>query len=55
MHRSETFNLFPGGALAQTQTERHRRLALATGFGSQAVWNRSNRHAGVRGWAGSDG
>jgi len=41
----------PVGALAQTQTERHRRLALATGFGSQAVWNRSNRRAGARGGA----
>jgi hypothetical protein len=27
--------LFPVGALAQTQTERQRRLALATSFGSQ--------------------
>ncbi len=30
-------------ALAQTQTGRHRRLGLANGLGSKAVWNRSNR------------
>jgi hypothetical protein len=41
MQRSEALDLFPVGALAQTQTERHRRLALATGFGSQAVWKPS--------------
>jgi hypothetical protein len=41
MQRSEALDLFLVGGLAQTQTERHRRLALATGFGSQAVWNRS--------------
>jgi len=51
MQRSEALDLFPVGALAQTQTERHRRLALATGFGSQAVWNRSSRRAGERGGA----
>jgi hypothetical protein len=28
-----------------------RRLALTTGFGSQIVWNRSNRCAGERGGA----
>jgi hypothetical protein len=48
MQRSEARDLFPVGALAQTQTERCRRLALATGFGFQAVWNRSNRRAGER-------
>jgi Pyridoxamine 5'-phosphate oxidase len=31
--------------------ERRRRLALATGFGSQTVWNKSNRCAGERGGA----
>ena len=51
MQRSEALDLFPVGALAQIQTERHRRLALATGFGSQAVWNRSSRRAGERGGA----
>src|ERR1700739_4251543 len=33
------------------QSERRRRLALATGFGSQTVWNRSKRCAGARGGA----
>lgn len=42
MQRSEALDLFPVGVLAQTRTERHRRLELATGFGSQTVWNRSN-------------
>ena len=46
MQRSEALDLFPIGAVAETQTERHRRLKLATGFGSQAVWNRSTRRAG---------
>jgi len=48
MQRSEALDLFPVGALAQTQTERRRRLALATGFGSQAVWNKSKPRAGAR-------
>ena len=34
MQRSETLDLFLVGARAQTHPERHRRLALATGFGS---------------------
>ena len=51
MQRSEARDLFPVGVLAQTQTERRRRLALATGFGSQATWNRSTRRAGARGGA----
>src|SRR4029077_11419245 len=34
-HRSGARDLFPVGALAQPQTERQRRLALATSFGSQ--------------------
>jgi hypothetical protein len=34
MQRSAALALFPVGALAQTQTEGHRRLALVTGFGS---------------------
>jgi hypothetical protein len=37
--------------LARTHGERRRRLALTTGFGSQIVWNRSNRCAGERGGA----
>src|SRR5262249_7240284 len=37
--------------LARTQSERRRRIALATGFGSQVVWNRSNRCGEVRGGA----
>src|SRR5215510_14123700 len=37
--------------LARAQSERRRRIALATGFGSQVVWNRSNRCAEVRGGA----
>src|SRR5438094_9320595 len=45
MQRSEALDLFPIGALSQTQTGRHRRLALATGFGCQAVWNSSTRRA----------
>ena len=51
MQRAEALDLFPVGALSQTQTGRHRRLALATGFGCQAVWNRSTRRAGERGGA----
>ena len=51
MQRAEALDLFPVGALSQTQTGRHRRLALATGFGCQAVWNRSTRRAGERGRA----
>ncbi len=52
--RSEAREVFRIAPLARTQTERHRRLALATGFGSQAVWNRSKRSAGARGGAGPD-
>ena len=51
MQRLEARDLLPVAALAQTQSERHRRLALATGFGSQAVWNKSTRCAGARGGA----
>lgn len=51
MQRSEALDLLPVGALTQTQTEHYRRLALATGFRSQAVWNRSTRSAGARGGA----
>ena len=42
-----------GPSRCQTQTERHCRLTLATGFGSQAVWNRSTRRAGKRGVRGN--
>jgi hypothetical protein len=34
MQRSAALALFPVAALAQTQTEGHRWLALVTGFGS---------------------
>ena len=38
--------------LGRTQSERHRRLALAGGFSvAQIVWNRSTRRAGARGGA----
>ena len=38
--------------LARTQSERRRRLALASGFRlAQIVWNRSTRRAGARGGA----
>ena len=37
--------------LTRTQSERRRWIALATGFGPQVVWNRSNRCAGARGGA----
>src|SRR5262249_34197811 len=41
-----------GGAVAGSARLARRRIALATGFGSQVVWNRSNRGAGARGGAG---
>jgi hypothetical protein len=44
----EAREVFLIAALARTQSERRRRLALATGFGSQIVWNRSKRCAGAR-------
>jgi len=50
-HCSEGRDLFLIAPLARTQSERSRRLALATGFGSQTVWNKSNRCAGERGGA----
>src|SRR5215813_5840430 len=40
-----------GGAVAGSARLARRRIALATGFGSQVVWNRSNRCAGARGGA----
>ena len=43
--------MFRIAPLARTHGERRRRLALTTGFGSQIVWNRSNRCAGERGGA----
>src|ERR687898_3171030 len=41
----------PSRRAARTQSERRRWIALATGFGSQVVWKRSNRCAGERGEA----
>src|ERR671914_452753 len=41
----------PSRRAARTQSERRRWIALATGFGSQVVWKRSNRCAGERGGA----
>jgi hypothetical protein len=45
--RSEGREVFRDRGLARTQSERDRRLALTTGFGSQTVWNRSTRRAGA--------
>ena len=44
--------MFLMAPLARTQSERRRRLALASGFRlPQIVWNRSTRRAGERGGA----
>ena len=51
MQRSEARDWLAVAALAQTQSERQRSASVSNRFGSQAVWNKSNRCAGARGGA----
>ena len=48
MQRWEALDLFPVGALLKLRPSGIVGLRLATGFGSQAVWNRSKRRGGAR-------
>jgi len=48
MQRSDELDLLPSGRSLMRETEQLRRLALTTGCGLQAVWNRSNRCACAR-------